>query len=249
MMSGFRQIRKSLQLWYNLMQFDMATEQTELTGRKSIEYRNKLSRARGGILILGAPLVLRHGSVHDIAGIIGITRREASSLTARMRRTGELPSLTPQALHDIKVESYKPKPDRDTPEYNAQQTRFALVKRLLEAGLIDRETTYWDRVHQIFGEGYNKPMLEDFASWFRREAFLKVREQFIRGDRNPLSLFEDAIEKTDPALFEDPNVRKEHEFIRRATQSSASQAAKQKGVAFAIPPEGGVIEIVSAPVI
>lgn len=231
----------------------MATEQTELIGRKSIEYRNKLSQARGGLLIFGAPLVLRGGSVYDIAGIIGITgitRRRISSLTARMRGLGELPPLTPQALHDIKVESYKPRPARETPEHEAQKKRFELARRLMEAGLIARETTYWDRVHQMF-EGYRKPKLEDFASWIRREAFLVAREQFKTGDRGPLSLFEDAIDKTDPALFEDPNVRAEHKFIIQpvAAEHTNHQGTKLKsgGVAFAIPPEGGVIEVVRAP--
>lgn len=236
------------------MQFDMESEQKESRSRfYDQQARDRMSLIKGGLRILCAPLILRKGSVHDIVGITGFSRCQVYTQRRLMRYSGELPALTPQALHDMKVEAYKPKPISGTPEYNDEQIGFTLARRLIDAGFIARDTTMWGRVYSLY-ERYGRVMPADFATRIRLEAFLVVHQQWRKGDQLTLIRFGEALKTTNPALLQDTALKAEHQFIIDAIEieyptrrmNYLFDSYRQKRV-LASPVGGGPVEFVLRP--
>lgn len=224
----------------------MTVEQTESQKRLSQQTRDRISLARGGIQIFCAPLILRRGSVYDILGITGYSKKQIYNQTRFFRADGQLPPVTAQSLHDIQ-EARRKKPKPGTDEYEAEQRRFAVARGLMKAGFIARETTQWDRLHALY-QRHQRPMPDDFATKIRSEAFLVVHEQWRRRNQEPLRLFGRVLKAADPSLFQDLKLRAEHQFIMEAVTAEHGEV-RQIGVpqvvtSIMIPAGGGVVEVV-----
>lgn len=225
----------------------MSVEQTESQHRLSQQARDRMSLARGGIRIFCAPLVLRRGSVYYISGITGYSKKQIYNQTRIFRADGQLPPVTAQSLHDIQVEARRKKPKPGTSEYEAEQRRFAVARGLMKAGFIDRELTYWDRLHALY-QRHQRPMPDDFATKIRSEAFLVVHQQWRRRNQQPLRLFGRVLKEADPSLFQDAGLRAEHQFIMVAVAAEHGEGSQtrvpQVVTSIMIPAGGGIVEVV-----
>ena len=217
------------------------------------EVLNRRSLAHGSIRILCAPLIIRGGSVYEVWGITGLSRRQIYEQRRALRANGQLPPVTPEYLNDIYGEAYRKKPQPGTEAYKDEQKRFALASRLIGLGFIAHETTQWERLHALY-QSHQGTMPDDFATRLRLEAFLVVHEQARRGNQRPLIRFGEALQVTNPALFQDPELRAEHQFIMAAVAAEESLcpanhrcgSGRQKLV-LVYPEGGGPVETMEVP--
>lgn len=158
-----------------------------ITGRRHTdESKRKMSLERGGRAIRGYPLFLRGASVEDVVQIAGIDRKKVKYLRDDLRKRGKLkrPTKEEQRLARRKSHLGKKRTSHGR-EYTPEQVKsIAFAKKLLKAGLITEDLTYWIKLNEI-AQKQGKVLPKDFSESLRMEAYLAAK---MKASENNLSL-------------------------------------------------------------
>lgn len=140
--------------------------------RHTEEYRNKVSRERGGVRIRALPLLLRGGSVEEVVQITGLRHEQVSNFITDARRSGILPRPTKEQESEAKRRAHlgRPKRGHGRKYEESQRKQFAFIGKLLEADLIPQYLTNWEALGRFYQKG-NRTLPDSFAERLRLEVF------------------------------------------------------------------------------
>jgi hypothetical protein len=192
--------------------------------------RLEVSNRKNGIMQIGLILFSRGASVSEVMEYTGENdRRKIENCLVRLRAAGLVPKPTSEETREAKRKAHKGKSkiqhDNLAQLSEDDQKVKMLSKKFIEAGLLNGNTFYWDKLYEIYQKA-GREMPASVAEKLRYEVYIKVlmtyrnggkelREKYVKMGKE---VFPDNPEKTGFSLTE---MNGEEAYIR--TQLNAGK--------------------------
>lgn len=121
--------------------------------RRTDEFREKISKKQGSVLIRAWPIILRQDIIdkEEILQITGLKEKQVDNLLTLLRRKNRLAKLTEEQKKQTRIRAHIGRPRSGHRQYSPEQRNsFALAGKLLDSDLISKDLTNWRRLHEIY---------------------------------------------------------------------------------------------------
>lgn len=186
------------------------------------EYKRRMSLERGGVKVRAYPLLLRGGSVREVALITELSTTQVENLRDVLRKRGQLLRPTKEQEREAKRRAHLGKPrNKHGKEYtDNQQNSFLFARRLQEEGFFTEDLSSWDALNFLYKEAGRK-LPDNFADRLILEVFYRARLSAEKGDFNILDAYIRIENQIGSAWF-DEGFTSERLFIRDALHTAAN---------------------------
>lgn len=161
----------------------------------SEEFKLRMSKSRGGVMIRCLGLFRRDASIRDIVMITGLGREQVHNAVYNAVRSQLIPHRTKEQERRDRSVGHKKS------EFNEDQ-KFGIVfaRRLIKKGLVHHNLKFWDGLFLLF-RSKGKKLPEDLWDRLHLEVFLKASVDSIKGDDEGMRVYRSLGESLDRAWF------------------------------------------------
>ncbi|MBI2022481.1 hypothetical protein HYS97_01385 [Candidatus Daviesbacteria bacterium] len=141
------------------------------------EAHKTASLAKGGTAVLTYPLFLRMGTIAEVMELTQLDRVAVEGAKNRFRRRGLLAKPTPEETATLKSRAQS---EQYEVKAKDSQQGIILASRLLRAGLIPDDKSYWNQLERVYQE-HGRRLPTTFAERLILETYLIAFSDIQKG--------------------------------------------------------------------